>query len=476
MLKASLARTLLNLCLALFITVCALSKPLYADPGDSTLYYLSHVTGTPGDTHFVTFGINTVHDIGGFSFVLAHEGGTLDPQEFDYEGTRSDGIDIWGSGLLLYKPWLIRGSTFYQPPGFVPAGDGPIATLVMVSDADIPNGSLLPLSFFWTGSPYWANAMADPEGLYDYLPDFNHGSILFPIGSPEGMFDLGDVNLNGIAYELADMVLMQTQLAEGIGSYIDENMQSRTADVDQDGLPWTVADLLMEKGVVVGNLLPLPEEYPNSIIHLPEDSIWYTGYDGTPTDTLEIPIYFSNGLDAGGVSFRVEYPFQALEFVSWSTEGGRMPPEWDLVSVYERDSGLMVYATTGIEDPDTHLLAPGDGLLMTLEFAVLNPPENLLDFHFERLQNFGQANGYATFDDPLWRFASFQQVENDIYFSFLYGDANGSGWIDIDDVVYLIAYIFASGPTPQPYETGDFNRDFFVDIDDVVALIAYIFG
>ncbi len=56
------------------------------------------------------------------------------------------------------------------------------------------------------------------------------------------------------------------------------------------------------------------------------------------------------------------------------------------------------------------------------------------------------------------------------------GDANGSIWIDIDDVVYLISYIFASGPPPVPHElAGDADCTTWIDIDDVVYLIAYIF-
>ncbi|MCK4657786.1 MAG: hypothetical protein KAT85_12160, partial [candidate division Zixibacteria bacterium] len=56
------------------------------------------------------------------------------------------------------------------------------------------------------------------------------------------------------------------------------------------------------------------------------------------------------------------------------------------------------------------------------------------------------------------------------------GDADASGEVDIDDVVYLIAYIFAGGPAPVPYEAGDANCAGGVDIDDVVYLIAYIFS
>jgi hypothetical protein len=66
---------------------------------------------------------------------------------------------------------------------------------------------------------------------------------------------------------------------------------------------------------------------------------------------------------------------------------------------------------------------------------------------------------------------------NDLGSPPLVGDANGSGGIDIEDVVYLINYITASGPAPTPYAvaSGDANCSCDVDIDDVVYLIAFIF-
>jgi hypothetical protein len=65
---------------------------------------------------------------------------------------------------------------------------------------------------------------------------------------------------------------------------------------------------------------------------------------------------------------------------------------------------------------------------------------------------------------------------------YICGDANGSGGdpaVDIDDVVYLINYIFAGGPAPEPVEAGDADcsgGDVPIDIDDVVYLINYIFA
>lgn len=59
------------------------------------------------------------------------------------------------------------------------------------------------------------------------------------------------------------------------------------------------------------------------------------------------------------------------------------------------------------------------------------------------------------------------------------GDASGDGAVDIDDVVFLIAYIFSGGPPPDPIASGDVNCSDGanpIDIDDVVYLINYIFA
>ncbi len=56
------------------------------------------------------------------------------------------------------------------------------------------------------------------------------------------------------------------------------------------------------------------------------------------------------------------------------------------------------------------------------------------------------------------------------------GDVNGSGDIDLDDVIYLIQYIFADGPPPESIDIADVDCSGNVDIDDVVYLIQYIFA
>lgn len=60
--------------------------------------------------------------------------------------------------------------------------------------------------------------------------------------------------------------------------------------------------------------------------------------------------------------------------------------------------------------------------------------------------------------------------------SFVPGDVNASGDVDISDAVFLISYIFGSGQAPVPLVRGDVDCTKSVDISDAVFLISYIFA
>ena len=60
------------------------------------------------------------------------------------------------------------------------------------------------------------------------------------------------------------------------------------------------------------------------------------------------------------------------------------------------------------------------------------------------------------------------------YFQALRGDTNRDGMIDLEDVVYLINYLYINGSAPEPLEAGNANCDELVDLEDVVYLINYV--
>jgi len=59
--------------------------------------------------------------------------------------------------------------------------------------------------------------------------------------------------------------------------------------------------------------------------------------------------------------------------------------------------------------------------------------------------------------------------------TWLLGDADGDGQVNLADIVMIINYIFKGGAAPNPLKTGDVNQDCAINISDAVYLIGYIF-
>ena len=56
------------------------------------------------------------------------------------------------------------------------------------------------------------------------------------------------------------------------------------------------------------------------------------------------------------------------------------------------------------------------------------------------------------------------------------GDINGSGGDpDIEDLTYLVAYLFTSGPPPPFIDAADLDGDGEVVVTDLTLLVNYLF-
>jgi hypothetical protein len=57
------------------------------------------------------------------------------------------------------------------------------------------------------------------------------------------------------------------------------------------------------------------------------------------------------------------------------------------------------------------------------------------------------------------------------------GNVDGDPWeaINVVDLVYLVEYIFHSGPEPPCLEEADVNGDVAINVVDVIYLVEYLF-
>jgi hypothetical protein len=95
------------------------------------------------------------------------------------------------------------------------------------------------------------------------------GSIIFRNGGvdiicPDSIDDRGDINLNGIRDEIADAVVFTNYFIYGLGAFtINVEGQIAASEVNGDGTPLTVGDLVYLIRIIVGDAQPLPKTLPN---------------------------------------------------------------------------------------------------------------------------------------------------------------------------------------------------------------------
>ncbi|UCB52318.1 MAG: S8 family serine peptidase [Candidatus Zixiibacteriota bacterium] len=82
---------------------------------------------------------------------------------------------------------------------------------------------------------------------------------------------------------------------------------------------------------------------------------------------------------------------------------------------------------------------------------------------------FGDDNAYG------WGVIDAYQAVLAALSTYLAGDANGDGVVDLADVVFVLNYLYKSGPAPDPLAAGDPNADCIVEMADLVYLINYLY-
>ncbi len=133
----------------------------------------------------------------------------------------------------------------------------------------------------------WIVQNGDTVGFFVKEPqpqiDFLNGGI--DIVCAESLDARGDINLNGIANEIADAVLFANSFIYGLGVFhINFEGQVAATDVNADGIPLTVGDLVYQIRIIVGDAQPYPK------VITPVKATYVHGYDGALRVTEEVNI------------------------------------------------------------------------------------------------------------------------------------------------------------------------------------------
>jgi hypothetical protein len=59
--------------------------------------------------------------------------------------------------------------------------------------------------------------------------------------------------------------------------------------------------------------------------------------------------------------------------------------------------------------------------------------------------------------------------------TFVRGDANSDGWVDLSDPIWIVSHLFLGGPPPECLDAADADDSSRVSFDDILVLLIYLF-
>ncbi|MCK4462157.1 MAG: hypothetical protein KAW46_10140 [candidate division Zixibacteria bacterium] len=414
------------------------------------------------------FDLLMQYDPAGLVFSSASQGSLLNGCDWEYFNYRAS-VD---SGLIRLVALADINNGDIHPSCWLNQ-DGTLAWMhfqVVNSPSNI--GRELPLKFVWMDcgdnvlsnpagdSLYLSSDVYDSYGFVitaeDTMPTINgapqgcltSGSVRRAVDYFSGMFtvanqnpgvsDRGDVNLNGLPYEITDFVLFSNYFFYGLIVFnVNIEAQVAATDVNADGLTLTFNDLAYLYRVIVGDAEPIWTKSGTAgdtayVIQDTTVNSLSVAYDGSVTllfltfsGTIEPGFYDSSGLD-----------------VQWTSEGGNT----------------------------RMIMSPG------FQTGV---GEKLINTGF--LMNYtgdGQLVGAAAAYDGLTGVPALVQIGQGVPCCVDRGnvDHDPLGVLDISDLVFLVSHMFGLGPPPPCPGEADINDNGLVEIGDLVWLVDYMFN
>jgi hypothetical protein len=189
------------------------------------------------------------------------------------------------NGMVLFTLDFLVSNDLTLNCQFVPirfywfdCGDNTIAYRPAINDPlDIQTAISLTVTEFGGAD------LTDPDGPYpswggafgcdNWLPNkpspvpfihFQNGGI--DIICSDSIDARGDVNLNGIANEIGDAVVFTNYFIAGLAAFqVNPDGQIASTDVNADGIPLSVADLVYLIRVIIGDAVPYAKLNPNAM-------------------------------------------------------------------------------------------------------------------------------------------------------------------------------------------------------------------
>jgi hypothetical protein len=315
-----------------FVTAAVAQTTVFAISVDT-------VSGYPGEFTDININLNNLEPVSGFDLLVNYDASSMALVSVTKVGTRSANFEYF-TFRMNYRS--IAGDVnivgIADPDGNGPgvalaAGDGPVATLkFMLPSSSNYGGFALPINFVFRDIlEAKDNTMTANDGtrISQSQIKYTNGYALIKESTVEG---IGDINLNGIAYEIGDAIYL-TNFLINPAKYPLNAKQRLNSDVNRDGLTGTVADLVYLILKIVN-----PGAYPKPVVGNPEaafalDGDGLTVYSpvelGAVAVTLElvsdVEAYISSDLNRQGLLVKYGRDGRTLRVLVYSDEGQVLP-------------------------------------------------------------------------------------------------------------------------------------------------------
>jgi hypothetical protein len=335
-------------------------------------------------------------------------------------------------------------------PRFVTPGD---AIIRGIGIAAINGGEMIPgsaaIHYSHNGAPFQSASMTEiSQDLYEYIiPEVVCGDSI-------DCYFTAEEAVTGQVFDSDSLNPLRLEVATSYAIISDENFEMDNGWIvygDADDGHWERA-------------VPL---------QVPPAGAPSEDFDGSGHCYLTGNDYYNPDLDGGSTVltspvFDLSSGDARIRYARWFDTYIQGQPDQDSMVVFISSDAGMNWTEVETVGPDEQ--ASGGWYVHEFWASFFVSPTSSMKLRFVA-SDVGDYNRVEAAIDALF-IASFECD----YVPPICGDANSSGEVDIDDAVYLINFIFTSGPPPEHIETGDVNCSSHIDIDDVVYLITHIFS
>lgn len=431
-----------------------------------------------------------------------------------------------------------------------PGNLNPLDIKLGVSDSIADLG--IPIANYYSRLPgYYGFPLSciDPGSLSPPIRQINfvNGGVNIHCENP--FTDRGDVNLNGVGYEMGDLLILADYFIHGTDAFmINVNDQIAASDVKGDGITPTIEDLAFQSRVIEGSLQEWPfrpaltDDNYQALMNLvnTDSSLIIQADFGRPTAVVTATLYAS---DAGSITV-IPSPDLAHLALDYDSVGDSLKiiiygevisdsiqtidsitidtTVHDLVEIVHHGTTLLdfdhieaagyyggtaefIFATLPNYAPE-FLASPSeldntlDGFF-SYDFDAYDPNTPPDAISYSLVSGPGEIDSYTgqwsyypwcldsgavmtlevcagDFVHPCPQLdpAQHAYIELTVVQPLWPGDPNADEAVNLNDILYLIDYVYGDGPLPQPIlETGDANADGLVNLLDIIYIIDFLY-